>query len=101
MNTELFLSSTQSIQKYFDAEIQGTNENQLQEWLTQQIIYLLLNDMEKLLNILYRIDVNEKKVKEVFAQQNPQLIAPLLAQLLIDREMQKAQTRIKFGGKKF
>ncbi len=101
MNTELFLSSSQSLQKYFDAEVQGSNEEQLKEWLTQQLIYLLLNDMEKLLNILYRIDVNEQKVKEVFAQKNPQLIAPLLAELLIDREIQKAETRIKFGGKKF
>jgi hypothetical protein len=52
--------------------------------------------MEKLLNILYRIDVNEPKVKAAFAQNNPKLIAPTIAQLILDRELQKAESRRKY-----
>lgn len=101
MNNELVLLSAESLQKYFDTDIKASGYDELKEWLTQQIISLLLNDMEKLLNILYRIDVNEKKVKEVFAQHNPKLIAPLLAELLLERELQKAATRIQYrDGKK-
>ena len=99
MDSAIILSSAQSLQKYFDDDIKASNYDQLKEWLTSEIIKLLMNDMEKLLNILYRIDVNEKKVKEVFAQNNPQIIAPLLAELLIEREMGKAETRIKFRDK--
>jgi hypothetical protein len=99
INQEIILSSTQSLQKYFDDNIKASNLEQLKEWLTSEIIKLMMNDMEKLLNILYRIDVNEKKVKEVFAQHNPKLIAPNLAELIIEREMGKAETRMKYRGK--
>ena len=96
INEEIIQSSTQSLQKYFDDDIKASNYEQLKEWLTSEIVKLLLNDMEKLLNILYRIDVNERKVKEVFAQNNPSLIAPKLAELLIQREIGKAESRIKY-----
>lgn len=96
MNNEIILSSTQSLQKYFDDDIKASNLEQLKQWLTSEIIKLLMNDMEKLLNILYRIDVNEKKVKDIFAQNNPKLIAPLLAELIVERETGKAETRIKY-----
>ena len=96
MNQEIILSSTQSLQKYFDEDIKASNLEQLREWLTSEIIKLLMNDMEKLLNVLYRIDVNEKKVKEIFAQSNPKLIAPSLAELIIEREIGKAESRIKY-----
>ncbi len=99
INQEIILSSTQSLQKYFDDDIKASNLEQLKEWLTSEIIKLMMNDMEKLLNILYRIDVNEKKVKEVFAQHNPKLIAPNLAELIIEREMGKAESRIKYRDK--
>ncbi|AMS28189.1 hypothetical protein AEM51_11895 [Bacteroidetes bacterium UKL13-3] len=72
-----------------------TYENVL-EVLTSSVMYLLLHDMEKLLNILYRIDVNEPKVKAAFAQNNPKLIAPTIAQLILDRELQKAESRRKY-----
>ncbi len=99
MDSEIILSSAQSLQKYFEDDVKASNYDQLKEWLTSEIVKLLLNDMEKLLNILYRIDVNEKKVKEVFAQNNPKIIAPILAELILQREIQKAVTREEFRNK--
>jgi hypothetical protein len=99
MDQEIILSSKQSLQKYFDDDIKASDHEQLKEWLTSEIVKLLMCNMEKLLNILYRIDVNEKKVKEIFAQSNPKLIAPLLAELLIEREIGKAESRIKYRSK--
>lgn len=96
MNKEIILSGAQSIQKYFDNEIKCNNYDELLNWLTEQVVYLMLNDMEKLLGILYRIDVNEKKVKQSFAQTEPQKIAPLIAELILQRELQKAESRLKY-----
>ncbi len=96
MNKEIILSGAQSIQKYFDNEIKCNNYDELLNWLTEQVVYLMLNDMEKLLGILYRIDVNEKKVKQAFAQTQPQKIAPLIAELILQRELQKAESRLKY-----
>ena len=68
----------------------------LQKALQERLVDYLLNDMEGLLQLLYKIDVNEKKVKEVFSGNQPKAIAPQLAQLIIDRMLQKAETRIKY-----
>jgi hypothetical protein len=69
---------------------------QIQEVLEARIVYLLLNEMETLLQLLYKIDVNEQKVKAAFAQSTPQDIAPELAKLIIVRMRQKAETRLKY-----
>lgn len=66
------------------------------ESLRQLIIYLLLHNLEKLWNILYRIDVNEQKVKALFEQNDPGKIAPEMARLIYERMEQKAQTRILY-----
>lgn len=69
------------------------------ESLRQLIIYLLLHNLEKLWNILYRIDVNEQKVKALFAQNDPGKIAPEMARMIYERLEQKAQTRILYRNK--
>ena len=69
---------------------------QIQEVLEARLVYLLLNEMETLLQLLYKIDVNEQKVKAAFAQSTPQDIAPELAKLMIVRMRQKAETRLKY-----
>lgn len=96
MVDETLLPDTiQSLQKYVELESQASYEALL-EALTSAVMHLLLHDMEKLLNILYRIDVNEPKVKAAFAQNNPKLIAPTIARLILERELQKAESRRKY-----
>ncbi len=87
-----------SLSIYFDEEHpkRGLTREELLSWLTQKIIFLLLHDMEKLLHILYRIDVKELLVKDVFAQHDPKKIAPLLAELILNRELEKVHTRLKY-----
>lgn len=63
--------------------------------LQEAIIYLLIHDLEKLWNILYRIDVNETKVKALFDKNKPEEIAPEMAELIYERLVQKAKTRIE------
>ena len=65
--------------------------------LIQRIEELLLHDFEKLKWILYRIDVSEKKLNE--ALQNSESDAPtVMADLIIQRQIEKAESRKKFGG---
>ncbi|MES2558809.1 MAG: hypothetical protein V4590_03660 [Bacteroidota bacterium] len=97
VDQSLLPDTIQSIQKYVEIESSPTYE-ELAEALTNVVMHLLLQDMEKLLNILYRIDVNEPKVKAAFAQNNPKLIAPTIAKLILERELQKAESRRKYRG---
>lgn len=92
-NTELLRSAAQVLERYFGTDPDAADMEVLKNKLAQVIVDLLLHDMERLLGILYRIDVKEEKVKEAFAQHDPRLIAPRLADLIIGRELQKAVTR--------
>ena len=63
----------------------------------QRIEELIQRDFEKLKWILYRIDVSEKKLSD--ALQNSEAdAATVMADLIIQRQMEKAESRKKFGG---
>jgi len=62
--------------------------------LTRAIQYLIDKDFEKLMHILYRIDVSEKKVKHAFGLEHD--VAEQIAKLIIEREQQKVITRKKY-----
>ena len=65
--------------------------------LIQRIEELIQRDFEKLKWILYRIDVSEKKLNE--ALQNSETdAATVMADLIIQRQIEKAESRKKFGG---
>lgn len=62
--------------------------------LARAIEFLIEKDFEKLMQILYRIDVSESKVKEAFGLE--QDVAQQIALLIIEREEQKVITRAKY-----
>jgi hypothetical protein len=68
------------------------------ELLTAHLVNLLLNQTEYLWQQLYRMDVDERKVKALFDMNNPKEIAPALADLIIERQMQKIATKKKYSG---
>lgn len=95
---QLLQNTAQKLGQYFDDEImqQQTDYAKLHQRLTECVVYLLMNHMEQLLQILYRVDVKEELTKAAFAKTNPKEIAPELARLLIERELKKAETRLKY-----
>lgn len=54
---------------------------------------LLLTDFGKLVQVLYRIDVAEQKLKTLLQEQPTTDAAELIADLLIERQMQKQKFR--------
>ena len=69
------------------------NMHELEEQLTQHINHLINTDFEKLVYYLYRIDVNETKMKQLLQQQQGENAAQLIARLIIDRQLQKVKSR--------
>ena len=64
--------------------------------LIQRIDELIRVDFEKLKWILYRIDISERKLSE--ALKNSELdAASIMADMIIQRQMEKAESRKKFG----
>lgn len=65
-------------------------------YLTEKLAVLLDNKYDALINILYRIDVPEDKLSSLFAKQNRDYIPAALADLIIERSLQKVKFRQKY-----
>ena len=65
-------------------------------YLTEKLTFLLDNKYDALINILYRIDVPEDKLSRLFAKQNRDYIPAALADLIIERSLQKVRFRQKY-----
>ena len=66
------------------------------EKLSQWVAYLMEKDFSQLLHVLYRIDVSENKLKAALAEGNEKP-SELIAQMILEREMQKVATRKKYS----
>ena len=63
----------------------------------EAVIRELLNkNMEKLLSVLYRIDVDQKKTDSIFSIGSKDDMARLLAEAVIERQLEKIKTRKKY-----
>ena len=66
---------------------------ELEQQLTDHVNHLINTDFEKLIYYLYRIDVNESKMKHLLQQQGGTNAAQLIAKLIIERQLQKLKSR--------
>ena len=59
---------------------------------------LIRNDFNRLLSILYRVDISEEKLKRMLAENKDTQVrsAELIAQLLVEREQEKIISRAKY-----
>ena len=81
------------VQKHFGiTSIPKTLEGQFEE-LTAQINHLLNNDFQKLIYILYRMDINESKLRRMLRENQGTDAGRIIANLVIEREGQKIKSR--------
>lgn len=78
-------------------DVSNLTYNSLLDRLTQIVDHLISKDFNRLLNALYRIDVSEVKLKSVLAKR-PENTPTVIAQMILDRELQKVASRKKHSG---
>ncbi len=61
--------------------------------LIARIQWLLNDHLERLMHILYLVDVDEALTRRVFSDSPPANIAATLADLIIERQLEKVRTR--------
>lgn len=66
---------------------------EIKEKLSQHIDYLIDHDFEKLLRMLYTVDVSESKLKYLLKEYASQDAGNIIAGLIIERQLQKIETR--------
>lgn len=71
--------------------------NEIHAQLSEYINNLVKNDFDKLVTYLYRIDVNEQKLKTLLQQNQQEDAGSIIATLIIERQQQKIKTREQFS----
>ena len=69
---------------------------ELHSKLSEEINHLISHDFEKLVFNLYRIDVNEARMRALLAEKDGENAAALIADLIIERQLQKIKSRQQF-----
>lgn len=103
LNTELLHHTSLLVQKDFYFEDlkdtlpadSGSAFETMKKQLAQRITYMMDDDFETLMQIFYRIDLNERAVHDAIHLAD--VPAEKLAELVIEREIQKAKTRIAYS----
>jgi hypothetical protein len=66
---------------------------ELKQKLSLHINHLINHDFQKLVSLLYRVDVNENKMRHLLKQEQGENAAGLIADLIIERQLQKIESR--------
>ncbi|WP_420581988.1 hypothetical protein [Reichenbachiella sp.] len=73
-----------------------SSKQELEEALASIINNLLNQDMPRLMNAFYKIDLDEMVFKEIITKAAPDELAIVLAREVVKRELQKVETREKY-----
>ena len=57
---------------------------------------LILNDFDKLVGLLYRLDIYEKKLKETLGSSTKENAGDLIARMILTRQIEKMESREKY-----
>lgn len=76
-------------------KIESYSWNQLVAFVNE----LITQDFNHLVLLLYRLDINEKKLKQTLADNPNQNAGELIAQLIVDRQEEKRKSREAFKQK--
>ncbi len=93
---EDFKSLSKIISTDFEIEDMVT-EDMLRARLIEAFAYLLDNNISKMMNILYRTDVDEEKLKKLLISNSDLPSAEVIAEAYISRQKQKIETRKKYS----
>lgn len=79
------------------AVMPGTDPEIFRQKLADYVNHLVNNDFNKLVLILYRLDVNEKKLKQLLATESAIDAGRLIATLIIERQLEKIKLRKQYS----
>ncbi len=78
---------------------QPNDEETILNVLHGRVAYLLDHNPDLLMSYMYRLDVEESKIKEVFKEKSDLSVAGQLARLIWDRQKLRAKTKLMYRSK--
>jgi hypothetical protein len=74
----------------------AANLDGLESILAEKINTLINDDFDRLIQLLYRIDVSEEKLKKLLRENAGSDAGLLIARLILERQWQKIETRRQY-----
>ena len=68
--------------------------------LSEYINHLIIKDFQKLVYILYRMDISEQKLQSLLDHNTENTAGDIIAEMIIERQQQKIESRKKFTSPK-
>ncbi|MBS1730686.1 MAG: hypothetical protein JSS67_07895 [Bacteroidetes bacterium] len=92
------MTNTQIEKTLFENKnIQDWEDNSFFQLLNSYIQHLIQNDFPALVNLLYRIDISEKKLKDQLDNPENRDTSTTITTLIIERQIEKIKTRINYN----
>ena len=86
------------LQEQFNLSVTAyKTDEEAENQLAEKINYLIQTNFESLVNLLYRIDVNEKKLRQLLIDHPNEDAGKTIARLIIERQIQKIKNREMFS----
>jgi N-acetylglucosamine kinase-like BadF-type ATPase len=90
----------QQINKELTIELaQKISMAQIHQQLSEYVNNLIRNNFQQLVNVLYRIDISEKKLTALLQQPQQLQAGNIIATLIIERQIEKIESRKVFSKK--
>ena len=77
--------------------VQIISIDQLKEAISTVINNLIADDFSRLISLLYRLDISEKKLRKLLAISGNVSSSDIIAQMIIDRQQEKIKARKLFS----
>lgn len=85
------MNQPENVFDIYDREILRQSDFEIR--LADFLDHLIKKDFDKLVQILYRIDVDEKKLRELLNDYSQTDSGKIMASLIIERQLKKIETR--------
>ncbi len=101
IDTRWTMENASKIQEYTlqlleESNVSFNSFEEFRKHIIQRINDWINNDFEHLLYLLYRIDVHEDKVRRLMQEHKGENAAEVIADLMIERQQKKIETRKLF-----
>jgi hypothetical protein len=87
------------ISEWLSVKPAGQKEDQLFVLIAEELNHLINSDFNKLVSLLYRLDIDEMKLKRLLKENPGEDSGKLLATLVIERQLQKIRSRERLKSK--
>ena len=102
MNKEEFATDgaalMQDLNKVYGLELaENSTAGQMEEYLAEKLNQMIRTDFSALVQLLYRIDINENRLRQLLQVNPGEDAGKIIARLIIERQWQKIQTRRQYS----